>query len=99
MPVLPVRPRNPSGASRKRAAGTRIAAPSGASAPSARWMNVSSAICPSLTSGINALPERFDAEPLHHVDEQLGGGTERQIGLGDILGQVGDVAIGHAGPD
>src|SRR4051812_33343612 len=100
----PGRPSRPPGSARKRFAVTRIAACSGrpaSSAPSSvTWANASSTIFPPLTSGIDTLPEWFDAEPLHRVDEQLvGARTQRQISLDDILDHVCDLAIGNGGSD
>src|ERR1700748_43495 len=67
---------------------------------SATWTNASPEIFPFLTSGIDSLPERLDAEPLHRVDEQfIGTGAQRQISLDDILDHIGALAIRHGGPD
>src|SRR5450631_3194725 len=72
----------------------------GISASSARWINGSAVIFPPLTSGIDPLLERFDAKPFHGIDEKLvGPGAQRQIGFDNVLDHVGDVAIGHRGPD
>src|SRR6202021_2954242 len=99
-PVFPPRRKSVSGSSRKRAEEIRIAPSPGISASSATWTNASPEIFPFLTSGIDPLPERFDAEPLHRVDEQLiGTGAERQISLDDILDHIGDFSIGHRGSD
>src|SRR6202012_673671 len=96
----PGRPSRPSGSARKRFAVTRIAACSGRSASSATWANTSSVIFPPLTSGIDALPEWFDAEPFHRVDEKLlGRGAQRQIGLDAVLDHVGDLVVLHARAD
>src|SRR6202000_1757652 len=57
-------------------------------------------IFPPLTSGINALPERFDAEPLHGVDEQfVGPSAQREIGFHDILDDICDFAVLHRRSD
>src|ERR1700742_3712540 len=94
--ITPTLPRfnSATGFSRKRAAETSTQACAGSSAPSATWTKGSSTIFPPLTSGIDALPERFDAEPLHRVDEQLlGRGAQREIGLDDVLDHVGDPVL------
>src|SRR5260370_17848289 len=70
----------------------------GISASSATRINGSVVIFPPLTSGIDALLERFDAKPLHGIDEKLvGPGAQREIGLDNILDHIGDFAIGHGG--
>src|SRR6202035_3497264 len=99
--ITPTLPRfnNASGSSRNRAAETSTQ-PCGSSAPSATCAKGSPAIFPPLTSGIDALPERFDAKPLHRIDKQLlGRGTQREIGLDDVLDHVGNFIILHARPD
>src|SRR4029077_11180642 len=99
-PALPARCRIASGSPRKRFAVTSTAPSAGSSASSATCANASLMICPPLTSGIDALPERFDAEPLHRVDEQLVGVLAQcQIGFDDVLDDVGNLAIGHRRPD
>src|ERR1700691_2170631 len=61
---------------------------------------MSAAILPFLTSGIDPLPERFDAEPLHRIDEEFVGTlAQRQIGFNDILDHVGNFTVRHCGPD
>src|SRR5580700_11139420 len=61
---------------------------------------MSAAILPFLTSGIDPLPERFDAEPLYRVDEEFVGTlAQRQIGFNDIFDHVGDFAVSHGGAD
>src|SRR3984957_20786885 len=98
-PIL-ARRRNVSGSSRKRADEIRIAPSSGISASSATCRNASPEIFPFLTSGIDPLPERFDAEPFHRVDEQLiGTGAQRQVSLDNILDHIGDLAKRHGRPD
>src|SRR5712664_4838781 len=72
----------------------------GIAASSATGINGSGVIFPPLTSGIDALLERFDAKPLYGVDEKLvGPGAQREIGLDNILDHIGDFAIGHRGAD
>src|SRR4030088_1129045 len=72
----------------------------GISASSATGTNTSVVILPCLTSGIDPLPERFDAEPLHRVDEEFFRTVaQRQIGFDNVLDHVGDFGIGHRGPD
>src|ERR1700749_4941570 len=61
---------------------------------------MSVAIFPFLTSGIDPLPEWFDTEPLHRVDEQLvGTGAQREISFNNILDHVGDFAVFDGGAD
>src|ERR1700726_5282752 len=72
----------------------------GRTASSATWTIGSAVIFPPLTSGIDALLERFDAKPLHRIDKKLvGPGAQREIGLDNILDHIGDFAIGHGGGD
>src|SRR5579872_7185416 len=88
------------GFSRNRAEETSTAVPSGSSAPSGTCTKMSVMILPFLTSGINPLLERFDAEPLHRIDEKFVGAlAQRKIGLDDILDHIGDFAEGDRGPD
>src|SRR5258708_10599825 len=68
----------------------------GISASSAKWTNVSVATFPCLTSGIDPLPEGFDAKPLHGINEKLvGTGAQREIGFDNILDHVSDFTVGH----
>src|ERR1700744_2719134 len=61
---------------------------------------MSVAIFPFLTSGIDALPEWFDTEPLHRVDEQLvGTDAQSEISLNNVLDHVGDFALFDGGAD
>src|SRR5207248_7200350 len=77
-----------------------IAQSGGSGASSATWTKASSDIFPFLTSGINPLPEWFDTEPLHRIDEQLVGiGAQREVGLNNILDHISDFGIGHRRPD
>src|ERR1019366_2645332 len=99
-PVPPTRRDSASASPRKRAAEIRIAPPSGSGSSSATWTNASPMIFPLLTSGIDPLPERFNAKPLDRVDEKFVGALpKRQIGFDNILDHVGDLAIGHGGAD
>src|ERR1700747_3402858 len=99
-PKLPGRRSSASRSSRNRAAETRMAPSPGSSAPSGTWTKMSVAIFPFLTSGIDPLPERFDAEPLHRVDEELFGGiAQRGIGFDNVLDHVGAFRIRHRGTD
>src|ERR1700761_5457726 len=99
-PTLAERANNASGFSRNRTAETSTAPSAGSSVPSATWANGSAVIFPPLTSGIDALPEWLDAEPLHRVDEQfVGPGAQRQISLDDILDDVGDFVEFHRRAD
>src|SRR5581483_8364592 len=46
---------------------------------------------PFLTSGIDPLPERFDAEPLHRIDKKFVRAlAQRKISFDDVLDHVGD---------
>src|SRR5215469_11668083 len=91
-PTLPDRANKASGFSRKRAAETRTAPSAGSSAPSATCVNASSVIFPPLTSGIDALPEWFDAKSLHRFDEQLiGPRAQREIGLNNVFNHIGNL--------
>src|SRR5205085_5534472 len=99
-PSLPGRRNSASGSARNRAAETSTAPSRGSSASSATWTNGSGEILPCLTSGINALPEWFDAEPLDGIDEQfVRSRPQRQIGLDNVLDHVGDVGVSHRRPD
>src|SRR5579883_1852975 len=52
---------------------------------------MSVATLPSLTSGIDPLPERFDAEPLHRIDKEFVRAlAQRKISFDDVLDHVGD---------
>src|SRR5579863_9023862 len=99
-PSFAVFDNRPSGFSRKRAAETSTLPFSGNSPSSATRTKMSVAILPFLTSGINPLPERFDAEPLHRIDKQFVRTlAQRKIGFNDVLDHIGDLAIGHRRPD
>src|SRR5262249_19860182 len=99
-PVGAGRRNRPAASARKRACGTRTAAPSGTGASSSQRTKRSSAILPALTSGIDALPEWLHAEALHGVDEQLVRPlAQLQIGRRDVLHHVGDLGIGHGRAD
>src|SRR5437870_3159908 len=99
-PSLPGRASKACGSSRNRAAGTRIAPSPGSSAPSGTWTNRSAAIFPSLTSGINPLPEWFDAEPLHRINEQfVGARAQGKIGFDNVLDHISDVDVRHRRSD
>src|SRR4051794_39311516 len=70
--------------SRNRVAEISTAPSPGMSASSAIRTKLSTAILPSLTSGINALPERFDTQSLDGVHEKfVGTFAKRQIGFDD----------------
>src|SRR5579859_6947554 len=99
-PVDSTRRESASASSRNRAAEIRIAPSSGSGASSATWTNASPDILLFLTSGINPLPERFDAKPLDRVDEQfIGACAQREIGFDDIFDHVGNFAVWHGGSD
>src|SRR5215470_9973196 len=70
-PILPSWRNNNSGSARNRAAEIRMAPPSGSGRSSPTWTKSSRVISPPLTSGIDTLLERLDAEPLHRIDEEL----------------------------
>src|ERR1700735_405543 len=55
---------------------------------------------PPSTSGIDALPERFDAGTLERIDEQFVRLLPQlEISRGDILDHVGDLTIRHGRSD
>src|ERR1700756_3329176 len=88
------------GFSRNRAAETNTAVSSGSSAPSGTCTKTSLTTLPFLTSGINPLLERFDAEPLHRIDEKFVRAlAQRKISFDDILDHIGDFAVRNRGPD
>src|SRR5712692_10420793 len=71
--------------SRNRVAEINTAPSAGISASSEIRTKSSLEILASLTSGINALPERFDTQSLHGVHEKFVGTlAEREIGFHDI---------------
>src|SRR5215468_1181958 len=91
-PTASLRRAKSSASARKRSAVTMIAPSSGTGSPSATRTNRSSATFPDLTSGIDALLERFDADAIDRIDEQfIGLLAQLQIGLGDILDDVRNV--------
>src|SRR5260370_35851511 len=95
-----MRPDRPSASSRNRAAEIRMAPSPGISASSPKWPNLSFVTFPCLTSGIDSLPEMFDAKPLHGIDEKLvGTRAQREIGFDNILDHVCDFPIGHPRAD
>src|SRR5262249_61129568 len=54
----------------------------------------------SLTIGIASLVERLDADPLDGADEQLVRTlAQLEIGGGDVLDHVGDLAVRHGGTE
>src|SRR5262249_26237421 len=76
------------------------ATPSGTGASSSQRTKRSSTILPALTSRIDALLERFDAEALDGVDEQLLGLlAQLEIGRRDVFHHVGHLAIGYGRAD
>src|SRR5262245_13795703 len=83
-----------------RAAGRMTGTPSGTCASSSPRTNRSSMIRPALTSGIDTLLERFDAEALDRLDEVLvRPRAQLEIGSGDVLDHVGDLAVPHGGTE
>src|SRR5512144_855309 len=85
---------------RSRAAGNMTGTPSGTGASSSTRTNRSSTMRPALTSGIDALLERLDADARHRVDEDLVRAlTQLEVGGGDVLDHVGDLAVGHRGTE
>src|SRR5262249_30719851 len=84
---------------KSRVAGKITLTPSGTGASSSPRTNRSSAMPPALTSGIDPLLERLDADALDGIDERLvRPRAQLEIGGGDILDHVGDLAIGHRRP-
>src|SRR6266702_8112608 len=99
-PTLPARLSNASASLWKRSAGTRMSPPSGSVVSTASLTKLSSAIFPPLTSGIDALLERFDTEALYRVDEQLLRPlAQSQISFHDVLDDVGNLVELDAGAD
>src|SRR5262245_22520515 len=81
---------------RKRAAGTITGTPSGIGASSSTRTKSSATTRPALTSRIDTLPERFDANALDGVEKNLvGPRAQLQIRRHDILDHVGYLGIGH----
>src|SRR5271169_433044 len=84
----------------KRAPGTMTGTPSGIGASSNARTNGSSTTRPALTSGIDALPEWFDAGSLDGIDEQLVRPlAQLDIGCGDVLNDIGHLRVRHGGTD
>src|SRR5262249_6676281 len=84
---------------KSRVAGKIMLTPSGTGASSSTRTKRSSAMRPALTSGIDPLLERLDADALDGIDEKLvRPRAQLKIGGGDILDHVGDLAIGHRRP-
>src|SRR5258708_30516381 len=82
-----------------RAAGSMTGTPSGTGASSSTRTKRSSTIRPALTSCIDALLERVDAQALDRVDELLLRPlAQLEIGCGDVLDHVGDLAVRHGRP-
>src|SRR6516225_7903685 len=99
-PILPSWRNSNSGSARNRAAEIRRSPSSGSGTSSPTWTKSSRVISPRSTSGIDALPERLDAEPLHRIDEKLvGARAQREIGLDDVFHHIGDFLELHRGPD
>src|SRR5262245_62473902 len=72
------------------------AAPSGSGASSTTRTKRSSTMRPALTSGINPLPEGFDADALDGIDEKLARSrAQLEVGGGDVLDDVGNLWVGH----
>src|SRR5262245_14994721 len=83
-----------------RAAGSSTGTPSGNGASSSTRTNRSSTTRPALTSGIDSLLERLDADAMHGVEEDLVGPlAQLEISGGDVLDHVGDLAVGHGRPE
>src|SRR3981189_2708751 len=81
---------------RSRAAGHSTGTPSGKGASSSTRTKRSSTMRPDLTSCIDTLLERFDADPIDGLQEDLVGSfAQFQISRRDVLDHVGDLAIGH----
>src|SRR5262245_44395986 len=82
-----------------RAAGRITGTPSGTGASSSTRTNRSSTMRPDLTSDINPLLEGIDADATDRIDEQLVRAFPQfEIGGGDVLNDIGDLAIGHRRP-
>src|SRR5215471_6341069 len=95
-PTASCRCANSPASARKRSADTMTGPCSGTGSPSATRRKRSSTTFPDLTSGIDALLERFDADALDRIDEQfIGLLAQLQIGLGDILDDVRNVVVGN----
>src|SRR5262245_23817280 len=81
---------------RSRVAGRITAMPSGTGASLSTRAKRSSIMRPALTSGIDALLERLDADALDGIDEELVRSlAQLEIGGGYVLDHVGDLAIRH----
>src|SRR5262245_662743 len=81
---------------KSRVAGTTTATPSGTGASSSTRTKRSSMIRPALTSRIDALLERIDADARDGIDENLVRPlAQLEIGGGDVLDHVGDLAVWH----
>src|SRR5262249_11662942 len=81
---------------KSRVAGTTTATPSGTGASSSTRTKRSSMIRPALTSRIDALLERIDADARDGIDESLGRPlAQLEIAGGDVLDHVGDLAVRH----
>src|SRR5580704_11722120 len=95
-PVGASRRANASASAMKRAAGTITGTPSGSGASSATRTNRSSTMLPALTSRMDALLERFDADALDGVDEDFTRArTQLHVGGDDVLDHVDDLAVAH----
>src|SRR6266481_9267694 len=82
-----------------RPAGTITGTPSGTGASSSTRRKRSSTTRPALTSGIDPLLERLDAHAADGIDEKLVRPfAQFEIGRGDVLDHVGDLAIGDRRP-
>src|SRR5262245_52517910 len=74
--------------------------PSGTGASSSTRTKRSSTMRPALTSGIDALLERFDAEALDGLDEGFGRPlAQLEIGGAGVLDHAGDPAVRHGGTE
>src|SRR5947199_4004049 len=81
---------------KSRVAGKTAATPSGTGASSSTRTKRSSMRRPALMSRINPLLEGIDADARDRVDEKLvRPGAQLEIGGGDILDHVGDLAVRH----
>src|SRR5262249_27855227 len=84
---------------KSRVAGKITLTPSGTGASSSTRTKRSSAMPPALTSGIDPLLERLDADALDGIDEKLvRPRAQLEIGGGDVFDHVGDLTIGHRRP-
>src|SRR6266571_1656539 len=99
-PVGASRRPSSSASARKRAAGSSTGTPSGTADSSSTRTNRSSTMRPALTSRIDALLERLDADTLDGVEENLAGPlAQLDISGHQVLDHVDDLARRHRRTD